>query len=522
MRQKDDQLFCDILNRMREGNHTEQDIQVIKQNCELKEYEDQNELLHIPHFYHTNGERNIHNQKVLLAKEGETVCVKAIDICTQTNLPKKELERIEANVKKLNTLHLTGNLETELQLKIGLPYDMTTNVDTEDGLCNGTSLVLRGMLYLDKNGKIPSVLLVEAEDSRIGRKARCRWNCYIPPSIRHEHPSWIPVMSVHSQYMYLLKHPIKREQFPLTLAAGKTFHKSQGSSLKQAVLAFPENRKIEHLHYVGLSRVTKMSGVKIVHGHFHEDKIHLNDSVKAEMSRLRSQAKLQLCFKPLSAIISNLLVISFNAQSLNKHIENVKADWNMKAAMVIGICETRIKQGEDDSKYQMTGFAFHHIDQLLESNKRPYHGVALYVKTSFCSTPMFYICRNEFECIAREIVIPCMSAPVQIIMCYKKPSTSNDILFKALQEMTMVANLSQPLIIMGDFNINKDVYQTVIAKMCHILKCRQIISDVTTKANTCIDLIFTNMNSDAHGSIYTAVSHHHLAYAAFDDIKVTQ
>ncbi len=521
MRQKDDQLFCDILNRMREGNHTDQDIRVIKQKCELKENEEPSDLLHVPHFYHTNNERNVHNQKVLLAKEGETVCVNAVDICTQTNLPKKELERIEANVKKFDTLHLTGNLETVLQLKVGLPYDMTTNVDTEDGLVNGTSLILRGMLYLDRNGKIPSVLLVEAEDSRIGKKARNRWHYYIPPNIRQEHPAWIPVMSVQSHYMYLLKHPIKREQFPLTLAAGKTFHKSQGSSLSQAVLAFPGKRKIEHLHYVGLSRVTKMSGIKILHGCLHEEKIHVNDCVKAEMSRLRSEARLNLGFKPLSEITSNLLVIGFNAQSLHKHIENVKTDWNMKAAMVIGICETRIKQEEDHSKYHIADFEFHHIDQLLESNQRPFHGVALYVKTAFNSVPMFYICTDEFECIAREIFIPGIQFPVQVIMCYKKPAATKEVVFKALQKIAKVANLSQPLIIMGDFNINKNVDHRVIIKMSHILQCKQIISDVTTKANTCIDLMFTNMNAVEHGSIFTAISHHNLIYAAFEEIKVT-
>ncbi len=254
MRQRDDQLFCDILNRMREGNHTQQDVKVIRQNCELKQNEELRDFFHIPHFYHTNSERNIHNQKVLLAREGQSVCVDASDICTQTNLPKKERERIEASVRKLTKLHETGNLETELHLKVGLPYDMTTNVDTEDGLCNGTSLILRDWVNLDKNQNIPSVLFVEAEDVRIGRKARSsNLRHYIPPTIRQQHPHWIPIIVVQSQYMYLLRHPIRRTQFPLTLAAGKTFHKSQGSSLRQAVMAFPENRKIEHWHYVGLS-----------------------------------------------------------------------------------------------------------------------------------------------------------------------------------------------------------------------------------------------------------------------------
>ncbi len=45
MRQKDDKVFCDILNRMREGNHTKKDIEIIKQNCELKENQDQGQFL---------------------------------------------------------------------------------------------------------------------------------------------------------------------------------------------------------------------------------------------------------------------------------------------------------------------------------------------------------------------------------------------------------------------------------------------------------------------------------------------
>ncbi len=433
---------------------------------------------------------------------------------------KKERERVEANVKKLKNLHETGNLETELKLKVGIPYDMTINVDTEDGLCNGAALVLRGMLYLDEQGKVPSVLLVEAEDDRIGRKARSKWRSLIPETIRKEHPGWIPILSAHSQYMYLLKHPIKREQFPLTLAAGKTFHKSQGSSLTQAVMSFPENRKIAHLHYVGLSRVTKMSGIKILHGQFNEDKIHVHDAVKAEMSRLRSQAKLILNFTPLSEIASDLLVGCFNAQSLHKHIKNIKADWNMKSAMVLGICETRIKQGEDISKYKMEDFQFHHIEQVLQCDNRPYHGVAMYVKNTFPSTPMFYISKDEFECIAREVFIPSKQSHVQIIMCYKKPGAANELLFKALQEIVLHTNLVQPVIIMGDFNINKEVHEKIVGKMSRILKCKQIITDVTTKANTCIDLVFTNMNTTTQGSIYTAFSHHHLTYASFEETEV--
>ena len=144
----------------------------------------------------------------------------------------------------------------------------------------------------------------------------------------------------------------------------------------------------------------------------------------------------------------------------------------------------------------------------------------MYVKNTLPSTPMFFICTDEFECIARHIFIPSTKSHVQVIMCYKKPGAANNLLFNALQEIVVQTNLLQPVIIMGDFNINKEVHQKVIRKMSKILQCKQIISDVTTKANTCIDLLFTNMKAIAHGSIFTAVSHHHLTYGSFEDTEV--
>ena len=47
------------------------------------------------------------------------------------------------------------------------------------------------------------------------------------------------------------------------MSAGKTIHKAQGSTVKGAVMHF-EDRKNDHVHYVGLSRVTSLSGVHIL------------------------------------------------------------------------------------------------------------------------------------------------------------------------------------------------------------------------------------------------------------------
>ncbi len=515
MRQKDDQPFCELLNRLREGNHTSHDIKTIADNCELSKHVNPAEYMDVPHFYYKNAHRNIHNQKVVQARQGKHVSVKAIDFCTQTNLPEKDRRRILDNVSKITELHNMGQLERVLDLKRGLQYDITINIDTEDGLCNGTSVVLQHMLYLDHQyPNVPSVLLVKPEDDQIGRKMRRKYRSLLPANTPE---SWIPLLTVHSQFMYSQKHPITRQQFPVTLSAARTFHKAQGITLDKAVMGFPDFRKAG-LHYVGLSRVTKMSGISILPGQFNADKIHVSDLVQKEMLRLRSKAKLKLCYQPLTEISSSFIVASFNAQSLHKHIDDIKSDWNMRAASILGICETRLKEGEVLSRYEIDNYMFYHVEQSALSGQRPYHGVAIYVSKEFASEQRFSMCTDNFECIGLHVRNPSTGSRVLVIMCYKKPGTSNSVLFKALHTMMEHTDGTEPTIIMGDFNVNKQEHGALIAKISQILQCNQIITDVTTKSNTCIDLIFTNIEASKHGSIFTSVSHHHLTYAAFDNL----
>lgn len=56
---------------------------------------------------------------------------------------------------------------------------------------------------------------------------------------------------------------MKRSQFPLQLAAAKTFHKAQGSTLHNAVIHCG-TRKMDHIHYVGFSLITNMDKLHIL------------------------------------------------------------------------------------------------------------------------------------------------------------------------------------------------------------------------------------------------------------------
>lgn len=77
MRQRDSKLFAEILNRLREGKHTAQDIMKFKER--LVESDSKNYPLELPHFFVRNDEVNKFNNRVHLAMSGPKYSIKAHD-----------------------------------------------------------------------------------------------------------------------------------------------------------------------------------------------------------------------------------------------------------------------------------------------------------------------------------------------------------------------------------------------------------------------------------------------------------
>ena len=85
--------------------------------------------------------------------------------------------------------------------------------------------------------------------------------------------------------------------FPLRPAAAKTIHCSQGDTAERTVVNFNTKKVIPHIHYVGLSKVTKIEGLCITD--LCEEKIVVNPHVAAEMEFLRKERALKLSVIPI-------------------------------------------------------------------------------------------------------------------------------------------------------------------------------------------------------------------------------
>lgn len=96
----------------------------------------------------------------------------------------------------------------------------------------------------------------ESNKTNVGKKCRKQFQHLYE---RHISLSWTPILEITRKFNfnYYKSFCITRRQFPLTLAVAKTVHKAQGSTLDGAVIGHGK-KKIDHLHYVALSRVKKL------------------------------------------------------------------------------------------------------------------------------------------------------------------------------------------------------------------------------------------------------------------------
>ena len=61
MRQRENHLFAEILNRLREGKYTEEDIRILKP--QLMSENDPNNPYHVPHLFYQHAKSTIFQKK---------------------------------------------------------------------------------------------------------------------------------------------------------------------------------------------------------------------------------------------------------------------------------------------------------------------------------------------------------------------------------------------------------------------------------------------------------------------------
>ena len=143
-------------------------------------------------------------------------------------------------VEYLNSLSFPGLPAHKLTFKVGASFMLLRNLNQKKGLCNGTRLIVTNLGERVIRGKIVT-------GSHIGHKVD------------------LPRITLSES---VTKHSftLERWQFPIRLCYAMKINKSQSQSLKGVVLYLPQPVFTHGQLYVGLSRVTTKSGLKIIQG----------------------------------------------------------------------------------------------------------------------------------------------------------------------------------------------------------------------------------------------------------------
>ena len=511
MRQKDDLKFAQLLNRLRLNELTEEDKDNLRKRVvDRNSGEYPRDAVHL--FAEKEGMYK-HNKNVMNGIDGEEVDIPCHDTVASANIsPKKARELIS---QLPDDPEKTANMEKVLTVKVGMKYNISVNINVEDGLANGTTGKVKFIEYKIEGNNRPSIIWMKFDDPRIGKATREK---YFQRGFYHSNiqRDWTPIFEVERTFLY--KHKMyQRIQFPLRPAAAKTVHKGQGITEDEIVVDLTQYkgvRKVPHIHYVAFSRVRKLENLFILN--LNEAAIGLDEQVHVEMQRLRMQESLELSYTPLYKIDPSKIKLAFNnARSLHKHFEDVQFEPNVLSADVIGFAESRLCSRDEDVNFALNRFRLVRLDEAARET-RPHHGLALYVKEHFAIQEVVKHHSQFCEFISAKLHSK-RKGQLQVVVFYKYPKCSQaDLKKDIINALKPLVGPDGKFVIMGDFNVPvNEAVSPFICFMETLFGCSQHIRQPTTDHGSLLDLVFANCDTfcDVIEAYWTD---HKLIYCALD------
>jgi len=502
MRQKDDAPFAHTLNRLREGQSTEEDVSCIKSRL-VSGNDYPSDTLHL---YSTNEKVDAHNRHVFehLTGRGGTAFAQNFVI---GNIPNEAKDSLLTIAKDLPA-QKTQNLRQMLQLKIGGKYMLTHNIDTTDGLTNGALCTIK-----DFNQKCIWVLF---ENEDIGVICRQNKRSLYGKGVN---PLWTPILTVDKQFQVGRNQDVKviRRQYPLAPCAGITIHKSQGCSLDEAVISFSGKRAPgPHMVYVALSRVTHLSGLHLLD--FNASHIKVDEKVKEEMARLRTSRQIQIPRNKLLLCENKVIIACHNIRSLHKHHKDILSDSILPGIHVLIILESWLIQTDLTDDYELPGFPFvirMDFDRQRDVHSRPHGGIVVFSKIT--TRLIAQIKRGQTHLVVLEIA-PTTDSVINVIVVYKHHMTKMVQFLEVLEEALSLCLLQNSTVLLGDFNIDSLKITNDGNTLSNILtsrySLRSMIKKETTDYHSCLDHIYCNVDNTIADVAETWWSDHKISWIA--------
>ena len=427
-RQGKDKQYADLLNRVRVGEHTGEDLELLSSRVRKEKHKDLKKVqIHIGCKRKDVAEKNL---KYILKLPGlQTILLAEHHTPTQ--------KRYTPYISKKDGVVGSTQFISMLVLKKGAKVMIIHNIDVPDMLCNGQLGVLEDMVKTD--GKNVDVLVIKLHNRKAGERNQEKY-----PRLREKYPGCVFIERVSFQYTIGGK---KAEvgttatviQFPVRLAHAITAHKVQGQTfVSPATVAMDLSSVFEPGQaYVMLSRVQCIEQLYIV-GELDEEKIRASPAALGELKRLQQisfNRNLTQWHKRSSAAIK---IGSVNCMGLLPHLRDIRKDWKLQNGDVLHLLETSLPADTDTEDITIHGFKGRFIN--IGNGK----GIGTFGKEDVD-------CDHIEDVVKPSLQITKYSVKgVDSISVYR---SSNHSIPDVIQALESLIDVGRTTIITGDFNI---------------------------------------------------------------------
>ena len=453
-RQGNDKTYADILNRVRVGEQTKEDIELLRKRVRPKNHPDLRNALYIACKKVSVTE---HNTKCLNSLPGKLYEIEARHFT-------KLKHNYKPYIQKDGTISDT-QFPNALQLKIGAKVMLIYNVDVSDLLCNGAMGTLIGVE--ESEGGSVDKLIIKFANQKAGKERRKNH-----PNYAKRYPEGTVITKMEREYTIAKKantvvaSTAKLVQYPVVLAFAVTVHKIQGQTIERPLKCVIDLRSVFEgaQAYVMMSRIKELEQLYILE-ELPNDKIYPIEKALDEIKRLQ---EVSINNNPTSwdiEIKSNVRKISYlNTRSIVRKFANITSDLSLQQSDLLILAETWIQGNTDSSsKYKLRDYNTH-----LNSTGKG-RGLALFSKPNYKKI----IDHNEKNIDITKIE----SKDMDVIAIYRSENGCVVSLIIKLQE---IINYSKSTLIVGDMNIcNKKMEQNQLRTFLEGKAFNQIVNKAT-------------------------------------------
>ena len=427
-RQGKDKPYADLLNRVRIGEQTEEDLELLATRVRKEKHKDLKKVqIHIGCKRKDVAERN---QRYIMKLPGlQTILIAKHHTPTQ--------KKFTPVISKKDGVVGSTQFMSFLVLKPGAKVMIIHNIDVPDMLCNGQLGVLEDMIKTD--GENVDVLVIRLHNRKAGERNREKY-----PKLRERFPDCVFIERVSFQYTLGGK---KAEvgttatviQFPVRLAHAITAHKIQGQTFVYPATVAMELSSVfdPGQAYVMLSRVQCVDQLFIV-GDLNEEKIRASPAALGELRRLE---KISFNRNPTPWHKKNnsaIKIASVNCLGLLSHLRDIRKDWKLQNGNVLHILETSLPMDADTEDITIHGYNGRFIN--IGNGK----GMATFIRDDVIS-------EHKQDVVKPSLQITKFSVEgLDSISVYR---SSNHSIPDVVHVLDSLIDLGKPTIITGDFNI---------------------------------------------------------------------